>query len=175
MSSPRTALFVSALLAALLSGPALAQVPASPTAPAASAAHAGPGMHHAGRDGSFMRERMQRRIGEFKSQLKLTPPQEPAWAAFVSAVQPQGGTMARPSHGELEKMTTPERIDRMQAVQAQRAANMGRRATATKTLYATLTPEQQKTFDDQSLRFLRKHGRGHGEGHHGHGGGYRGG
>jgi periplasmic protein CpxP/Spy len=69
----------------------------------------------------------------------------------------------RPERGELDKLTTPERIDRMRAMRAARAVEMDRRGNATKTFYAALSPEQKKVFDDLAAR------RGHGRGHH-HGG-----
>jgi hypothetical protein len=69
---------------------------------------------------------------------------------------------------ELEKMTTPQRIDRMRQLHAERAAAMDKRGDATKTFYAQLSPPQQKAFDELSLKFLARHGRGgHGRGHMG--------
>jgi hypothetical protein len=44
-------------------------------------------------------------------------------------------------------MTTPERLDRMQAMKAQRDAHMQQRAEATKAFYATLNAEQKLVFD----------------------------
>ena len=54
----------------------------------------------------------------------------------------------------MEKLTTPERIDQMQALHAQREAEMKKRGDATKTFYAGLTPEQKKTFDAETARFM---------------------
>lgn len=48
-------------------------------------------------------------------------------------------------------MTTPERIDQMQAMKAQRDVTMQKHAQATKTFYAQLSAEQKKVFDAQSL------------------------
>ena len=63
-------------------------------------------------------------------------------------------------HFEFEKLTTPKRLDRMQAHQAEHATAFAMRANATRAFYAGLTPAQQKTFDAKSLR----HGRhSHGE------------
>ena len=79
----------------------------------------------------------------------------------------------------MEKLTTPERIDRMRALRAQQAAEADRRGEATKTFYAALTPEQQKTFDSRGQHMRGKGGhrgdRGHGHGDHGRHGGMRGG
>ena len=59
-------------------------------------------------------------------------------------------------------MTTPERLDLMQKRQAERSAEFTKRADATRSFYAALKPEQQKTFDAEAMRF----GPG-GERHHG--------
>jgi len=52
----------------------------------------------------------------------------------------------------------------MQARHAERSARFAKRAEATKTFYAALTPEQQKTFDAETVHA------GMHRGHHGHGG-----
>ena len=114
---------------------------------------------------------MAQRANAFKAQLKLTPEQEPAWTAFMAAMQP-AERPARLDPADMEKRTTPERIDRMRALRAQHAAEADRRGEATKTFYAALTPEQQKTFDDRAQQMHRKggwHGH-HGDAGHGHGG-----
>jgi hypothetical protein len=41
----------------------------------------------------------------------------------------------------------------MQARQAERSAMFAKRADATKTFYATLSPDQQKTFDIETAHF----------------------
>ena len=54
---------------------------------------------------------------------------------------------ARPDRAEFAKLTTPQRLDRMQTRQAERSAMFAKRIDATRSFYAALTPEQQKTFD----------------------------
>jgi hypothetical protein len=54
----------------------------------------------------------------------------------------------------MEKLSTPERIDQMQALHAQREAEMKKRGDATKTFYAGLSAEQKKTFDAETARFM---------------------
>lgn len=122
-----------------------------------------------------MRERHIARMAVLKDRLKLTAAQEPAWNAFNQAMQPNPQHMAqrRQLHAEMDKLTTPERIDRMRAMHTQRDAEMNRRAEATKTFYAALTPEQKKAFDDASLRHMGRGQGGHGgHGHGQHGGGH---
>lgn len=55
---------------------------------------------------------------------------------------------------ELEKMTTPERIDKMMALKAERDTEMTNRMIASKTFYGSLTPTQQKVFDTHTQNFL---------------------
>jgi periplasmic protein CpxP/Spy len=63
----------------------------------------------------------------------------------------------------MDKLTTPQRIDKMREMRTQRMAAMDKRMDATKTFYAALSPEQQKTFDAEH----KMRGGRHGGGHHG--------
>ena len=113
---------------------------------------------------------MAKRMEAFKQKLQLTPAQEPAWTSFVQSMQP----VPRANHARLDmqgmdKLTTPERIDRMRAMHAQRGAEMERRGEAVKAFYAQLTPAQQKTFDDQGARMYGQRGAKQGWGMHRHG------
>lgn len=119
-------------------------------------------------------ERMQQhraqRLAALKDKLQLSAQQQGAWTSYTTALQPP--VMPKPEdraarRAEFEKLTTPERIDRMQARQAERSAMFAKRADATKAFYAQLTPAQQKTFDAESMRMGP---RGHGpHGHRPHG------
>jgi hypothetical protein len=119
----------------------------------------GHGMDHPGMgqmDPAKMQAMMDKRHAALKAQLKLTPAQEPAWAAFMEAHKPPAGKMAKPDMPDISKLTTPERIDKMKEMRAQRmgemAAEMDKRGAATKTFYAALTPEQQKLFDAHEMK-----------------------
>lgn len=97
-------------------------------------------------------ERMQKyhaeRQAQLKAELKLTPAQEPAWNAFVARTAPEPrGPMAGAAREDGAQLTTPQRLDKMQALRAERDAAMTRRIDATRSFYAALTPEQQKVFD----------------------------
>ena len=120
--------------------------------------------HHGRHDPAKMQQHMERRNAELKQKLQLTSAQEPAWTAYTAAMKPPAN-MKRPDRAEFEKLTTPERIDRMQAMRAARGAEMDKRATATKTFYSALTAEQKKVFDAQGWRGHGE-GRGHGGRHH---------
>ncbi len=129
---------------------------------------AGSGMQQARPE--HMRERMTERharhLTELKAKLKLDASQEPAWKTFADAMQPPAAPPARLDRAAMEKLTTPERIDQMQALHAQREGEMKKRGDATKAFYATLNAEQKKTFDLETARHLPQ-GMGMGTRHHG--------
>lgn len=114
------------------------------------------GMHHDGMrqiDPARRQAMLDQRNAALKGQLNITAEQEPAWNAYVDA-QKSAMSMAnhqRPDPAELAKLSTPERLDKMQALRAQHMGEMtvamDKRLEAIKTLYAALTPEQQKIFD----------------------------
>ena len=89
-------------------------------------------------------------LAELKSKLNLSTSQESAWQIFEQSMQ-RPDHKGSPDRAAFEKMTTPERIDQMQALKAQRDARMQQHAEATKTFYAQLNPEQKKIFDAQNM------------------------
>lgn len=129
--------------------------------------------HRGGPGGKFDPAKMQafqaKRLADLKAKLKLTPAQEGAWTTFTTELQPpaQG---PRPERGEMEKLTTPQRLDKMREMRTQRNAEMDRRAEATKAFYAQLDAGQQKTFDAQSLRMMHRPDHPMRHGKHPHGG-----
>ena len=171
----RFARFNSLVIAALLAtsvASAMAQTAPAVTTPAAKPA-APLGERMGRHDPSNLQAMMARRQAEMKAKLKITPAQEGAWASFTAAMQPPAYVGGRPTpeqRAEIDKLTTPERIDKMRALRTERmtrmSAAMDKRGEASKTFYAALTPEQQKVFDTEH----KKHGAygGHGgPGHHG--------
>lgn len=187
MNTVRTTTGKGLLLAALLasatfaSSGAFAQAPqgstTAPTPPAAEAQAVAPDqgkhMRHTGADREKRFEHMQQRraqhMAALKEKLKLTPAQEGAWSTFAEAQRPPvrpGAGEPSFDRGEFAKLTTPQRLERMQARQAERSAMFAKRADATRSFYATLSPQQQKTFDAESMMPFG-HGE-HGE-HHRHG------
>lgn len=154
------AVVLASLAAAAMAQPAPGAGPGAPPAPMMGQ----DGHGDWGKMRERMQERMARRMAEFKQRLQITPAQEGAWTAFAAAMQPPAQPPQRPDRAEFERLTTPERIDRMQALRAQRNAEMDRRAQATKTFYAQLSPEQKKVFDQETLHLW--HRRGHFGRHH---------
>ena len=155
MKPHRRHLLAAGLIAAAGFG-AQAQTPAVP---------GGNGRPDAARMEQFrakMQQRMAQRLGELKQKLAITPAQEGAWTTWIASLQPT--PHQRPDRAQFQSLSTPERIDQMRAMRAQREAEMDRRMDATKTFYGSLSAEQKKVFDEESMRFLA----GRGE-HHGHG------
>jgi hypothetical protein len=107
------------------------------------------------------------RMEFFKFKLKITPAQEGAWNTWTGAMKPAANRPERPDRAELERLSTPERIDRMRALRTARQAETDRKMDATKSFYAALNADQKKTFDAASLQMLRH--RGGGRGGFGHG------
>ena len=119
---------------------------------------------HGQKDHAKWEVRRSGHLAELKEKLKLTPEQQVAWNAFTGASQPGMRPMAvgrEAMRDEFEKLSTPQRLDKMLAMSETRRANMVERAEATKALYAQLSPEQQSVFDAEVMPRRNK-------GHHHH-------
>ena len=170
------------ILAGLLATASAGAFAEGPTAtlPAARSSAAGPQGDYPtmGRDDpAKMQAQMAKRQADMKARLKITSAQEGAWTAFTAAMQPparmmRGQQPMADQRADLEKLTTPERIDKMKALRAQRMtdmnAEMDKRGEATKAFYAALSPDQQKTFDAEHRKMGGQRGDGGygGPGHH---------
>lgn len=122
------------------------------------------GMHHpeGGMHGMHANpEKMQsmhaKHLAELKAKLKITTAQEGAWATFTTEMKPPARPdMKRPDRAEMEKLSTPERMDAMRKFRTERMAEMNaemdKRDAAVKAFYGTLTPEQKKVFDSEHSR-----------------------
>lgn len=137
--------------AALAATAAFAQAPA-PGAPPAP--RAGMMMHHQQHDPAKMADKL-------RTTLQLTPAQEPALQAFIAAMQPTGEMREhmKGQRDEMKNLTTPQRLDRMQAMMAQHQQQFARHADAVKRFYAALTPAQQKAFDTMHDGMMAGHGK----------------
>lgn len=153
MKSIRTTLIVTALMAGL-TGLALAQNTTAPADNARSGRMEKMREHKSEHKTEHKGERHTQRLAELKSKLNLQAAQEPAWNTFTQAMQ-HPARMAQPERASFEKMTTPERLDHMQAMKAQRDAHMQQRADATKAFYATLSAEQKQVFDQETARMMK--------------------
>lgn len=172
LKSVNTLILAGIMATAGLAATAQTVAPPAAAATAAPAKAGGHHDHHMGRhDPAKMQERMAKHQADLKAKLAITPAQESAWSAYAAAMQPPARDAAkRPDRAamkaEFDKLTTPQRIDKMREMRAQRMAEMNaamdKRGEATKTFYAALNADQKKTFDSQPM----------GHGGKGHGGRY---
>lgn len=163
--------FVLAGLLAAAGASAMAQTAPVTPVPAPAAMGKADG-HHGERMGSHdpaqMQAVMAKRQADMKAKLKITPAQEGAWTAFTAAMQPpvHGARPTATQRAEIDKLSTPERIDKMREMRTQRMAEMNtamdQRGAATKAFYTALSAEQQKTFDAEH----KMHGKYEGHGRH---------
>ena len=103
-------------------------------------------------------EHRAKRLQELKVFLQLEGNQESAWSSFYAVMQKPIVKPERLKPEELEKLSTPERIDKMMAVKAERDSQMNQRMAAIKTFYVSLNTQQQKVFDTHALSQIKRFG-----------------
>lgn len=173
----------SLLIAGLLANAAWsaqAQTTAPAAAPKPMASASSPRMHgegmghergmHGRMDPAKMEAMIAKHMAELKTKLKISTAQEGSWTTFTTAMKPPARPdMSRPDRADMDKLTTPERIDKMRALRAQhtadRQANMEKRENAVKAFYADLNAEQKKTFDTEHSKMMHRWGDRKGKGH----------
>lgn len=106
---------------------------------------------------------MAKRHADLKAKLKLTAEQEGAWTTFTGAMKPPAQMdPKRLDRAEMDKLSTPERIDKMRALRTEHMtamnAAMDKREDATKAFYAALNADQKKVFDAEHARMGGRHG-----------------
>ena len=174
----------SLLIAGLLANTALmaqAQITTVPAASEPMAGASGPRPHesrgghergmHGRMDPAKMQTMVAKRLAELKTKLKITAMQESAWTTFTAALKPPArAEHIRPDPAEMQKLTTPERIDKMRAHRAQRMTEMqvqmDKREEATKTFYAALNADQKKVFDVEHSTMMQRWSDRKGHGNH---------
>ncbi|GGE83337.1 Spy/CpxP family protein refolding chaperone [Massilia psychrophila] len=132
---------------------------AQPTAPEGRHANAATQQERMAKWGEYM----ARRQAKIHEALQLTAAQEPAWAAYQSAIKP-AAEMAMDQHGERAAwamLPAPARMEKMLGMAKQHTAAMESHLAALNTFYAVLTPPQKKAFDTATM-----HGGSHRGGHH---------
>jgi periplasmic protein CpxP/Spy len=107
-------------------------------------------------EGRWARHNPEMRAQHLRDVLQLRPDQEPALKAFLDAsapgmkkhrMGPPPGEAGKGAPPERKMMTTPQRLDMQAMMMAERQKAFEKRAAATKTFYAALSPSQQKAFD----------------------------
>jgi hypothetical protein len=91
----------------------------------------------------------QQIASDLRHRLLLRPDQEGALQDFVRGVTPPPGYQQKmyEQQQEMRTMTTPQRLDVMVSNLDEMRRMMLARAQVTKAFYATLTPDQQRAFD----------------------------
>lgn len=93
--------------------------------------------------------------------LHVTPAQEEAFRAFVDADGPPHPPGPPPAPDAT--LTTPQILDRVAAMEAERRIHIDQKIAATRALYAQLAPDQRQEFDAlMRLRSLPKPPQPHG-------------
>lgn len=151
-----TSLAASLLLAASTLGtPAMAQ-PAPPNTSTQEAHGEHKPDRRTDRMGERQAERWDKRQADLKAGLKLTPAQAPAWESYQTATKPPAredrAGRENVKREDWAKMKTPERLDRLRAWRQQHETVATQREDATRAFYATLSAEQQKTFDARTAQ-----------------------
>jgi protein CpxP len=108
----------------------------------------------------YMHQRLvkhwEQHLTEMKTKLHLAGEQEQAWTAYVQGMKVPTKRLANSfDQEELAKLSTPERMEKMNAVHEANIAimqtHMKQRTEATRLFYNQLSAEQQKVFDAETL------------------------
>ncbi len=86
--------------------------------------------------------------------LNLSPDQDGSWQDYVhsTAVDPQETARRRDASERMASLTAPERADLSIQMMKADLGSLERRGAALKIFYASLTPEQKATFDQETMR-----------------------
>jgi protein CpxP len=95
------------------------------------------------------REGKEKRLETLKSDLKLNVNQEAAWTEWAGKIKGDhtGWEEKRKNVESWASLPAPDRMEKMLAFSKEHIARQEARIAATKTFYATLSPEQRQTFD----------------------------
>ena len=94
-------------------------------------------------------EGKEKHLETLKTNLKLNSTQDAAWTEWVEKVKGDHKNWEE-KHKNAESwasLPVPDRMEKMLAFSKEHIARQETRLAATKTFYATLSPEQRKTFD----------------------------
>ena len=94
-------------------------------------------------------EGKEKRLEALKADLKLNASQEAAWTEWVGKIkEDHKNWKEQREHAESwASLPAPERMEKMLTFSKEHIAKQEARLAATKTFYATLSPEQKSTFD----------------------------
>ncbi len=143
------------------SGGSVTAAPQSGTPPASTMPKAHmPMKHAAARHVVSPTERVDQRINQLHSELKITAAQQPQWDAFATVMR-ANATAANQAYmdrtKQLPTMTAVEDMQSYAALTMLHAQDVQKLSTAFGALYAALTPEQQKTADTVFRGAAKRH------------------
>jgi len=164
MKSIRTSFTKRALMVGLLAGSGILAASSFAMPTSGTAGKPGCEARHGQKDPAKREAHRAERLSGLKAKLDLAPEQEAAWNIFSSASQigmHRMGGDRKEMREAFAKLSTLERMDRMQARLEMRRVKMAERAEVIKAFYTQLTPEQQKVFDAEAMP--KRH-----RGHHAH-------
>jgi len=116
------------------------------TAPVFADAGCGAMGGHDYRHGHYSKN-MEQHEKKLHETLKLTAEQEPAWKKLIESEQAMHPAKSA-KREDWSKLSAPERADKMLELSKARQERMSEHVVALKAFYATLTPAQQKSFED---------------------------
>ena len=101
--------------------------------------------------------RFEKHMTKLHDALKLTSAQEAGWTEFSNKMKPvkmDKPEMGKPGmdksvHQDWKDLSTPDRLDKILDNMKSHEKQLTEHATAVRTFYGTLTPDQQKIFDHQ--------------------------
>ena len=130
---------------------------AESTAAAPSASGEKPACPWTGKGGKFF----EKNLANLHTALKLTPDQEAAWKTWSEQIKAgkEERKERREEFANWQNLPAIERMEKALEFSKARQAHLEAAIAATKTFYATLTPEQKPVFDQQ-FRFWPHHWKG---------------
>lgn len=109
-------------------------------------------MMHGGMMGDMPLKHVEGRLAFLKTELKITPAQEPQWTRFADAVRSTAkhAEAAKPPmmQGGMKASTTPERLAHYEKTLASRLETVRALKAAVDPLYASLGDDQKKVADE---------------------------
>jgi hypothetical protein len=101
-------------------------------------------------------ERIDARLAYMKTALKITPEQEPQWAAVEAVIRKQTAAMdaqmqarrAQPRDANAPRPDAIARLEQRQQMVSRAAAGLDELLTAAKPLYASFSDDQKKVADE---------------------------
>ncbi|MBI3198499.1 MAG: Spy/CpxP family protein refolding chaperone [Rhodospirillales bacterium] len=92
------------------------------------------------------------RLAFLKTELKITPAQEPQWTKFADVVRTtaKSAQAAKPpmKHGGMKQSTAPDRLGHYEKTLAARLETVRALKAAVDPLYASLSDDQKKVADE---------------------------